>query len=66
VCVQMCYSSIEFSESLKHFTVVFCSLCKELVRREMQMLVSLMEVRQMEDKFCAKNIPTLFCSNLTK
>jgi len=46
--------------------VVFCSLCKELVRREMQMLVSLMEVRQMEDKFCAKNIPTLFCSNLTK
>lgn len=61
----MYYSSIEFSESLKHFTEVFFSLYKELVRREMQTLVSLLEVRLMEDKFSAKDIPSLFCSNLT-
>lgn len=61
----MCYSSLEFGESLKHFTEAFCSLYKELVRREMQTLVGVMEVRLVEDKFGAKNIPTLFCSNLT-
>lgn len=61
----MCYSSREFSDSLRCFTEVFCSWYKELVRREMQVLVSLMKVRLVGDKFGAKSLPTLFCSNLT-
>lgn len=47
----MGYSSMEYFAVL---TVLFCSLHKELVRREMQASVSLMEVSQVEDKFCAK------------